>query len=181
MNSQTIILLVFGRFEKGILDKISEVVKHEFICSVIIKEAHIDISDFFDPVRRQYNGDKLLKEVAALNGAGDSKTIGLFNVDLFIPILTYIFGQAQLNGKTAVASLYRLNNERYGMPANDKLLLERFTKEIIHELGHTFGLLHCHTPTCVMRSSTYVEDIDQKEVLFCSKCHALLDVFRLTL
>ena len=27
-----------------------------------------------------------------------SKTMGLFNIDLFIPILTYIFGQAILNG-----------------------------------------------------------------------------------
>ena len=26
------------------------------------------------------------------------------------------------------------------------------------------GLIHCHVPTCVMRSSTYVEDIDQKSV-----------------
>lgn len=174
MNSPTITILSFGRFERGFLEKISEAVMHEFKSTVTIKEAYLDISEFYDPVRRQYNGDKLLKIVGTLNGAGDSKTIGLFNVDLFIPILTYIFGQAQLNGKTAIASYYRLSNERYGMPANDKLLLERFTKEVVHELGHTFGLIHCHTPTCVMRSSTYVEDIDQKEVGLCSKCQTML-------
>lgn len=170
MNAQTITILSFGRFERGFLERISEVVMREFNCIVTIKEAHVDISDFFDPVRRQYNGDKLLKEIAAFNGIENSKTIGLFNVDLYIPILTYIFGQAQLNGKTAIASQYRLSNESYGMPADDKLLLQRFTKEVIHELGHTFGLIHCHTPTCVMRSSTYVEDIDQKEVELCGKC-----------
>jgi archaemetzincin len=172
MNAPTITLLSFGRFERVFLEKISEVVMHEFNCTVTLKDAHVDISDFFDPVRRQYNGDKLLKEVAAQNGIENSKTIGLFNVDLFIPILTYIFGQAQLNGKTAIASQYRLNNERYGMPTDEELLLQRFTKEVIHELGHTFGLIHCHTPTCVMRSSTYVEDIDQKESQFCEKCRA---------
>lgn len=170
MNATTITIVSFGRFEKEFLEKISDVVMHEFNSIVSIKDAHVDISEFYDPVRRQYNGDKLLKEVAALNGNGNSKTIGLFNVDLFIPILTYIFGQAQLKGKTAIASHYRLSNERYGMPANDKLLLQRFTKEVIHELGHTFGLIHCHTPTCVMRSSTYVEDIDQKEAQLCAKC-----------
>jgi archaemetzincin len=137
---------------------------------VTIKEAHLDISEFYDAGRRQYNGDKLLKVVNTMNGQGESKTIGLFNVDLFIPILTYIFGQAQLKGKTAIASQYRLSNERYGMPADEDLLLQRFTKEVIHELGHTFGLIHCHTPTCVMRSSTYVEDIDQKEAGLCEKC-----------
>lgn len=175
MNAPVITILSFGRFEKVFLERISEVVTREFNCTVSIKEAHIDISDFFDPVRRQYSGDKLLKEVDAMNWPGNSKTIGLFNVDLFIPILTYIFGQAQLNGKSAIASQYRLSNERYGMPVDENLLLDRFTKEVIHELGHTFGLIHCHTPTCVMRSSTYVEDIDQKEAQFCAKCHAELE------
>jgi archaemetzincin len=33
-----------------------------------------------------------------------------------------------------------------------------------------FGLLHCHVPDCVMRSSTYVEDLDQKSHKFCNKC-----------
>lgn len=175
MNAITITIVSFGRFERGFLEKISEVVALEFNSIVTSKEAHVDISEFFDPVRRQYNGDKLLKEVATQNGAGNSKTIGLFNVDLYIPILTYIFGQAQLNGKTAIASQYRLSNERYGMPADENLLLQRFTKEVIHELGHTFGLIHCHTPTCVMRSSTYVEDIDQKEAQLCTKCREELE------
>lgn len=134
----------------------------------------MDISDFYDPVRRQYNGDKLLREVNAMQFPNSAKVIGLFNVDLFIPILTYIFGQAHLGGRSGIASLYRLSNERYGLAANDALLLERFTKEIIHELGHMFSLIHCHTPNCVMRSSTYVEDIDQKEIHLCTKCRAIL-------
>ena len=94
----------------------------------------------------------------------------MFNVDLFIPILTYIFGQAFLNGRTGIASAYRLSNERYGIKTDDKLILERFIKEVIHELGHTFGLIHCHIPACVMRSSTYVEDIDQKSMHLCLNC-----------
>jgi archaemetzincin len=170
MNAPAITILSFGRFERGFLEKISEVVMQEYNCTVTIKEAHVDISEYYDPVRRQYNGNKLLNEVASLNIAGNSKTIGLFSVDLFIPILTFIFGQAQLGGRSAIASQYRLSNERYGMPVDENLLLQRFAKEVIHELGHTLGLIHCHTPTCVMRSSTYVEDIDQKEAQLCAKC-----------
>jgi archaemetzincin len=170
MNSLTITLLPFGLFDREFLEKISMSVAHEFKCQVVIKDAHFDISDFYDPTRRQYNGDKLLREVDSFSFTESSKVIGLFNIDLFIPILTYIFGQAQLGGRTAIASLYRLSNDRYGMKSDNDLLLERFKKEIIHELGHTFGLIHCHTPTCVMRSSTYVEDIDQKEVQICPKC-----------
>ena len=170
MNPSTITLFTFGHFERGFLERISEAVTTEYNCIVVIKEAHTDISEFFDPGRRQYNGDKLLREVDTLQVQGSAKVIGLFHVDLFIPILTYIFGQAQLGGCTAIASLYRLSNERYGMMADDELLLNRFIKEVIHELGHTFGLIHCHTASCVMRSSTYVEDIDLKNSHLCSKC-----------
>jgi archaemetzincin len=174
MNPPTIILISFGNFEKGFLEEISDAVKHEFNCPADIREAHADLSECYDPGRRQYNADKLLREIEAMNIPGSDKVIGLFNVDLFIPILTYIFGQAQLGGRMAIASLHRLNNESYGIIADNGFLLDRFKKEVIHELGHTFGLLHCHTPTCVMRSSTYVEDIDQKDTHLCFDCRKLI-------
>ena len=56
------------------------------------------------------------------------------------------------------------------MDSDERFILDRFKKEVIHELGHTFGLIHCHIPTCVMRSSTYVEDIDQKSANLCIRC-----------
>ncbi len=170
MNLPDITIISFGYFEKDLLEKVSEAVKGEFRCSMNVKEGHIDLSEFYDPARRQYNGNNLLKHVDAIPMPESNKTIGLFNVDLFIPILTYIFGQAFLGGRTGIASLYRLNNECYGMKKNDKLLLERFQKEVIHELGHTLGLIHCNISSCVMRSSTYVEDIDQKEHMLCPGC-----------
>lgn len=170
MNLQNITLVSFGYFEELFLKNIAEAVRQEFLFSVYLKEGHLDLSEFYDPGRRQYNGTKLLKEVDSSFSFDSGKTLGLFNVDLYIPILTYIFGQAYLNGRTGIASLYRLSNERYGMNTDDKCILDRLKKEVIHELGHTFGLIHCHIPTCVMRSSTYVEDIDQKGIGLCLKC-----------
>jgi archaemetzincin len=170
MDLQYITLISFGYLDNDFLKNVAEAVKNEFLLPVNLKEGHLDLSEFYDPTRLQYNGVKLVHEVENAFSADSSKTVGLFNVDLFIPILTYIFGQAFLNGKTAVASNYRLNNERYGIKTNDKLIQERFIKEVIHELGHTFGLIHCHIPTCVMRSSTYVEDIDQKSTHLCLIC-----------
>jgi archaemetzincin len=170
MNQQDITLISFGYFRNTFLDKIAGEVKNEFLCTVHLREGHMDLSDFFDPVRRQYNGNLLLKEVNASFASESSKTLCLFSVDLFIPILTFIFGQAILNGRIGIASYYRLSNELYGIPRDENALLERFIKEVIHELGHTFGLIHCQIPTCVMRSSTYVEDIDQKSRNFCVNC-----------
>ena len=175
MKLQNITLISCGYFEESILKKIAGEVNKELLLSVIVKEGHIDLSEFYDPVRRQYNGNKLLKTVDCLYGSDSNKSIGLFNVDLFIPVLTYIFGQAFLNDRSGIASLYRFSNERYGIDPDDRFIPERFTKEVIHELGHTFGLIHCHVPTCVMRSSTYVEDIDQKSANLCLKCRKELN------
>jgi archaemetzincin len=172
MDQQNITLISFGYFRKDILETIADDVKREFSFPVNIKEGHLDLSEFYDSSRRQYDGNALLKLVDTNFSSDSFKTIGLFSVDLFIPILTFIFGQAMLNGRTGIASLYRLSNERYGMPMDELLLLDRFKKEVIHELGHNFGLLHCVNPTCVMRSSTYVEDIDQKTPNLCGKCRS---------
>lgn len=174
MNLQSITLISFGYFEEVILNEVAGSVSHELGYPVFIKEGHLDISEYYDPVRRQYNGNKLLTEVDRIYSSDGIITVGLFNVDLFIPILTYIFGQAYLNGRTGIASSYRLSNERYGMNQNEKTVLERFKKEVLHEIGHNLGLIHCHIPDCVMRSSTYVEDIDQKGSGLCIKCRNII-------
>jgi len=174
MTEQGVELISFGYFEDDFLEKIADSVTREFNIPIHIKEGHLDLSEFYDPARRQYNGNLLLKKVDNQYAVESLKTFGLFYVDLFIPILTYIFGQAFLGGRTAIASIYRLSNERYGLKEIDNYLLTRFTKEVIHELGHTFGLIHCHVPGCVMGSSTYVEDIDQKSSNLCIKCRAEL-------
>ena len=145
-------------------------VKSEFSLPVIYREGHLDLSEFYDTGRRQYDGNKLLKIIDSDFAFDNHKTIGLFSVDLFIPILTYIFGQAFLNGRSGIVSTCRLKNERYGIKSDDPLMFDRIRKEVIHELGHTFGLIHCKNSTCVMRSSTYVEDIDQKDHQLCDKC-----------
>lgn len=176
MNQRHITLITFGYFERDFLERIAESVRAEFQVSVKLKEAHMDLSDFYDASRRQYNGNKLLKRVATMQQSDHEIVIGLFQVDLFIPILTHIFGQAVLDGHTGIASIYRLVNERYGLPPDNEMLLARFRKEVIHELGHTFGLIHCNSPKCVMRSSTYVEDIDMKDYRLCKYCREKIGV-----
>ena len=170
MNEPNILLISYGQFEKKILEKIAMDVAREFLFQVNIEESHIDLSKFYDPLRHQYDGNGLLKEIDTTYSSQLIKKIGLFRVDLFIPILTYIFGQAAFKGSTGIASIYRLRNEQYGIKKDEALLLNRFSKVVIHELGHTFGLIHCLIPTCVMRSSTYVEDIDQKSHNLCIQC-----------
>jgi len=168
-------LVSCGPSEKDFLRKIALTIEKEFRIPVAFEENHVDLNQFYNPGRRQYDANKLLSFIAGGSRDEFTKLIGLFRVDLFIPILTYIFGQAMLNGHSAVASVYRLRNELYGLKKDESVLLSRTTKEVIHELGHTFGLIHCHISSCVMRSSTYVEDIDQKSHHFCARCRASLE------
>lgn len=176
MSLPNITIISFGIFEQEMLEKIAQGVHAEFGFPVNLMEAHLDISEFYDPARRQYNGNALLKVIDTISLHDSIKKVGLFQVDLFIPILTFIFGQAFLNGSCAIASVYRLYNERYGLNQNNPRLIERTKKEVIHELGHTFGLLHCDNPICVMRSSTYLEDVDQKRENLCSGCQTKREI-----
>nr|MDA3954291.1 matrixin family metalloprotease [Bacteroidales bacterium] len=66
-------------------------------------------------------------------------------------------------------------NELYGLKQSKTILNERLRKVIIHEIGHMFGLIHCQNPVCVMRSSTYVEDLDQKSQNLCIKCRTKIE------
>jgi len=176
MNLQTITFVSFGPFDRDILEKTAESVIYEFRCSVSIRDGHMDLSEYFDAARRQYDGNALIKVVQSLSFPDSDKTLAFFNVDLFVPILTFIFGQAYLGGSAGIVSMYRLDNKRYGLLTDNQLLLERLIKETIHELGHMVGLIHCREPLCVMRSSTYVEDIDQKSRHLCHKCRSELEL-----
>ena len=170
MYKQDIILLSGSHFDKDITARIAEDIKTVYGCKVLFKDCSLDVYSYYNPGRRQYDANNIMEAVLKANPLEAKKRIGLFSVDLFIPVLTYIFGQAELNGNVGIASLYRLKNELYGLEQDKELLHERFRKVVIHEIGHTYGLLHCHSPSCVMRSSTYVEDLDQKSLHLCNKC-----------
>lgn len=100
----------------------------------------------------------------------NERILGVTAVDLYIPILTFVFGEAQLRGSCAVVSFHRLRQEFYGLPANSTVLGERLLKEAVHELGHTLPLAHCEDYQCVMSPSHGVERTDLKTSQFCTSC-----------
>jgi archaemetzincin len=136
----------------------------------------ISLKDAFDPSRVQYNSSLILRQLIMKPPPNAEKILGVLDVDLFIPILTFVFGEAQLKGIGAVVSSHRLHNRFYGLPENREVTTDRLLKEAVHELGHTFGLIHCLQAKCVMNSSTYVENIDQKSAEFCSSCQKSIKV-----
>lgn len=134
----------------------------------------MDLSRYFSADRNQYNATLILAGLLRLNPEPEDKIVGITSVDLFIPVLTFVFGQAQLGGQGALVSTHRLHNEFYGLPPDEDRLMERTVKEVVHELGHVFGLVHCRDYACVMHAATYVEDVDLKSDRFCDSCQSRL-------
>ena len=124
----------------------------------------------FLAARNQYHSTVILKEILAEAPPGALKVLGLIDRDLCIPILTFVFGEAQLGGTASLVSLARLRQDFYGLPPDPSLFRERLYKECLHELGHNFGLIHCHTRECVMYLSNTVLDVDRKERTYCRDC-----------
>ncbi len=130
----------------------------------------LDVKFAHNALRGQYHSTAILERLQSTCSTGKSRLLGVTAVDLFVPIFTFVFGEAQMGGKCALASLYRLNEEHYGLPSDEDKLRERLTKEAAHELGHTFGLRHCEDWQCVMASSHSVELVDVKSAEFCGEC-----------
>jgi archaemetzincin len=146
-----------------------------FELPVSIEESnYLDPSFAFDTYRNQFNSTALIAALLERSEPFPGKIIGITTVDLFVPVLTYVFGEAQLDGRAAVLSAFRLREELYGLDPNPLVEQLRLLKEAIHELGHTFGLIHCHIPDCVMHSSTSAEEIDVKGKDFCEDCARMI-------
>ncbi|MDZ4164430.1 MAG: archaemetzincin family Zn-dependent metalloprotease [Smithellaceae bacterium] len=157
------------------LEKLASFISETFQMRTRTKEMKIVLEDAFDPRRAQHNSSLILRQLIAKPPTDAEKILGVLDVDLFIPILTFVFGEAQLQGIGAAVSRHRLHNRFYGLPESREVTTERLLKEAVHELGHTFGLIHCTPPGCVMNSSTYVENIDQKPAEFCSSCQGRIN------
>lgn len=152
------------------LSTLSEVLSFIFSLPTTVSQIRLDPEFAYDSSRGQYNSTEILASLIYNKPEEALRILGVTDVDLFIPVLTFVFGEAQLDGPAALVSTHRLRNQFYGMPKDGSLLKARLEKEAVHELAHTFGLVHCPDQTCVLNSSTYVENIDLKEKTLCTDC-----------
>lgn len=123
--------------------------------------------------RNQYDSTQLL---CRLKQFQPGAVMGVTQLDLFIPVLRYVFGEAEMGGRAAIFSVCRLREEFYGLPPNPALLIERAMRELWHETGHLLGLAHCRDPLCVMSSSHAVEQVDTKNGSLCRDCQCRANV-----
>lgn len=165
-----------GEINSRTLEELRDRVSVVFGCPVEIKPGIDDVKQAYDPRRKQYISSILLGALENLDRENDEKILGIADVDLYAPGLNFVFGEADSILDVAIISLYRLRPEFYGRPPDETLFINRAVKEMVHELGHTFGLLHCSNPNCVMHFSNSLADTDIKEETFCSNCRPRLRI-----
>lgn len=169
-----------GDAEPDVLEILRPALQEAFGVAVRVRARSLPIDTFYDEQRAQYNSTAILHQLGhsssvlhpatAFQSNNNVRIVGVAQRDLFMPILTYVFGEAALGGDVAVVSYHRFRNELYGLPPNKQLVLERLRKVAIHEIGHTMGLVHCTLQYCVMHAASYVEELDLKGHDFCPFC-----------
>jgi archaemetzincin len=165
-------LLPIGNVEDGLLRDLCPAVEEILCVPCKVLPARLDPEFAFHRERQQYHSSEILQRMQNFLNLDTWRVLGIAAVDLYIPILTFVFGEAQMGGPCAVLSAHRLRQEFYGLPPDPEMFRQRLIKEAVHELGHTMNLTHCDDYRCVMASSHAVEWIDLKEGALCGACRA---------
>nr|NJM04514.1 archaemetzincin family Zn-dependent metalloprotease [Desulfobacula sp.] len=173
MNPEAVILISpVGEIPDWISRAVAETVEKEFGFKTRVAPLLDDLSFSYDEKRSQYYSTAILEELEKKSPPDCIKVLALTREDLFIPILTHVYGEAQLGGRAAVVSISRLMD--YPGAGDLKKSRERIVKEAAHELGHAFDLRHCEDLHCIMHYCRKLEDVDHKSDQFCRYCKVLL-------
>jgi archaemetzincin len=172
MESVSLVAVAAGNtaLDMALLDRLAARLAAVFRVSVTTSDTVLDVDFAYTPERRQYYSTKIVAALATLAKHPGEHILGITSLDLFVPVLTFVFGEAQLRGPAAIVSYHRLTEGFYGLPEDEAKLDQRILKEAVHELGHTLGLRHCDDWSCAMASTHTVELLDLKRPELCAYC-----------
>ena len=168
-KTQSLLIVPFGTIRKEVLVFLQNELIRTFGFDVRIAREEPIPQYAFDPKRRQYHSTKILEWLKNIP-VMDTRILGIVDLDLYVPELNFVFGEADVAHGVCIISLVRLRQEFYGLPKNENLFLERALKEAVHELGHTYRLGHCGDTRCIMHFSNSLQDTDIKGPDFCPRC-----------
>ncbi|MDI6890426.1 MAG: archaemetzincin family Zn-dependent metalloprotease [Thermodesulfovibrionales bacterium] len=170
-----IVIIPIGKIDSEVLRDIANALKEAFHCEVEINKGISIPQDALNTRRRQYHSTTILKKIKSIKPENFNRVLSVIDVDLYVPELNFVFGEADIYSGVTVISLKRLRQEFYGLRPDKGLFHLRAIKEAIHEIGHTYGLDHCQNPKCIMYFSNTLRDTDNKGPGFCNTCLSLLE------
>ncbi len=125
---------------------------------------------YYYPGRGQYGAAGLLRHLEANAPPDPYRVVGVTAQDIFTGDLNFLFGMGRCPGGFAVISTHRMG---FYCDSSQRRLV-RFAKLIIHELGHTFGLMHCRQPRCAMKFAIGYKTLDRTSIALCERCEGNL-------
>ena len=172
-SDHTIIVSPLGKVENALCEHVGKQIRRKFGFQINVADLLNDTEFALNAERRQYHSTPILGKLEMAVSERALKVLAITDVDLFIPILTHVYGEAQLGGKAAIVSTFRLKDDLKGFA--DNAFEQRLEKEAIHELGHTFKLLHCKDHQCIMHYCRSLRDVDRKTDSLCRYCRIMLE------
>jgi len=165
-HQKTIVIQPLGNFNIEQAGEVYNKIKAINPNAVLRSNIPFPENAYYQP-RNRYRADSIIKNIK--NNIGkDSVIVGLSNADISVTkgkIKDWgVMGLGYHPGKSCVVSNFRLSK-------NNKNT--QFHKVVLHELGHTEGLPHCPTKTCLMRDAEGRNPIDEEKD-FCLKCKNFL-------
>ncbi len=124
--------------------------------------------------RNQYYSTVVLTKLELMRQNQTEKLLGVTEEDLYIPTLPYVYGESDSESGCAIVSFFRMRQEFFGLPEDERQVYQRVLKEAIHQVGHLFRLSTCNNPRCVMYRSRSMLDTDSKNEKFCDICRRRL-------
>jgi len=122
-------------------------------------------TDAREQVRTGFILDDILRPMLPKDAAA---LIAFTNDDLYPDdSMYYVFGQASLENRVGVWSLFRLDDK-----INPSNFLRRTIKIAAHETGHMFSMHHCTKYNCVMSGSNHLAETDSHPIDACPECMA---------
>lgn len=165
-KSKVIVIQPLGNFKadqaKNVLVQIKEINPDVVLRSAI----SFPENSYYKP-RNRYRADSIIKFLSNAIGK-DSVIVGLSNRDISTTkngIEDWgVMGLGYRPGKSCVVSDFRMESKNRN---------QQFYKVVLHELGHTEGLPHCKTKTCLMRDAESGNHLDEEKD-FCENCKSFL-------
>lgn len=165
-----IVLTPLGEIDFGLVNKLASSLASLLGLSVEILHPLEIPQEALNSQRGQYYTTVVLNKLQLLKVDDKERILGIIDEDLYVPAVSYLFGDADPHSKVALLSIYRLKNEFSGFPENEDLVFNRIFKESAYQLGRTLNLENCLNPKCVMYPASRVVDTDLKLAKFCDNC-----------
>lgn len=168
-NKVGVALVAIGKVDTQVLEELKNGLEDIFNRQIFISKPRQEPDYAFDEERGQYYSSAILDNISKEKEyVPFEKVLAVVDHDLYVPDLNFVFGEA--TQRIALISITRLRQEYYDLPQDLYIFNRRILTEAVHELGHTYGLGHCHNSHCVMFFSNSLIDTDSKGYEFCPRC-----------